>query len=512
VRSAYNRPTSVNRLISWRTAGAVLLCVVLSVAGSFLALRAADSTSRSVTLGTVDVRVEPARSGRLDVYVPVVDWGVRARPYDAPLAVDLEFRSLDRDAALAALRSGGAADANLDLLREELGDVVTDGLRRAALLALAGAAVGGLLGGALVAAWGRRRWLAVGPAAGVAVSIVLVALSVASLARFDYGALREPTFYARGEELPRLLAFSERLFGDGEGYEDSYGAAVAGLTQLIAAAGEENGDAPYARTLLVASDLHSNSLVLPALEEFTRDKMVLLAGDLTQRGTRYELPIVSDVAGLGSPVVAVSGNHDSSPLMRAAASAGVIVLTRSGRLRPDGSSDGVPVALLGGLHVAGWDDPAESPDGAPGRRPRGLAEGALRNAQQEFLTWFEGLPVRPDVILVHRHELAHGLLDRLAAGDGEPVLIVTGHDHDGHVDRLGDHVLVDGGSVGAGGIFGVGEEPSGLAQVHLDDEGRARAVDLIEVEPATGEGSAQRINLDEPQPPASPGNGEAGRF
>jgi hypothetical protein len=120
--------------------------------------------------------------------------------------------------------------------------------------------------------------------------------------------------------------------------------------------------------------------------------------------------------------------------------------------------------------------------------------------------------VRPDVVLVHRHELAHGLLDHLAARDGEPVLIVTGHDHRGHVDRLGTHVLVDGGSVGAGGIFGVGEEPSGLAQVHLDEDGRARAVDLIEVEPATGEGSAQRINLDEPQPPASPGTGEAGRF
>ena len=44
-------------------------------------------------------------------------------------------------------------------------------------------------------------------------------------------------------------------------------------------------------------------------------------------------------------------------------------------------------------------------------------------------------------------------------------------------------MLVDGGTVGAGGAFGVGEEPSGFALVHLDADDRARAVDLIEVEP-----------------------------
>jgi predicted phosphodiesterase len=475
-----------------------------------LALRAASPASRTVTLGTVDVRVAPARGGRLDVYVPVVDWGVRARPYRAPLAVDLEFRSLDREAALAALRSGGAADANLGLLRHELSEAVADGLRRAALLALIGAGAGGLVGGALLAAWGRRRWLALGPAAGVTVVLAVVVLTGASVSRFDYGALREPTFYARGGELPRLLAFSERLFADGDGYRDSYGAAVAGLTQLIAVAGEQEDEVPYARTIVVASDLHSNALVLPALAEFTRGKMVLVAGDLTQRGARYERPIVGEVAGLGSPVVAVSGNHDSRPLMRAAASAGVIVLTRSGRLGPDGSVDGRPVVSLGGLLVAGWDDPAESPDGAPGRRPLELAEGALVSSQRALLAWFDGLPERPDVVLVHRHELAHALLDQLADEGGEPVIVVTGHDHRGHVERSGAHVLVDGGSVGADGVFGVGQEASGFAQVHLDVNGRARAVDLIEVEPATGEGRAHRVRLDGP-PPGGPA-GEAGGF
>lgn len=494
----------MTRLHTLRSAALALLCSALALAGSVVALRAAEPASRSVTLGTVDVHVAPARGGRLDVYVPVVDWGVRTRPYRAPLAVELEFRSLDREAALAAVRSGGTADASLGALETELTDVVTDGLRRAAALALLGGAAGGLLGGALVAAWGRRRWLLLGPLAGLAVSLAAVALAGVGVSRFDYSALREPTFYANGDELPRLLQFSERLLADGGGYEDSYQDAVAGLTRIIAAAGDRRGEpAAIARTIVVASDLHSNSLVLPALEGFTSRKTVFLVGDLTQRGTSYETPIVSAVAGLGSEVVAVSGNHDSRPLMRAAAEAGVVVLTRSGRLRADGTTDGRPVVSLGGLRVAGWDDPLESALGDVEDRPLELKEQALADARRDLLAWFAALPERPDVVLVHQHGLAHALLDRLAADGGEPVLVLTGHDHHAHVEREGAHVLVDGGSVGAGGAFGLGEEVSALAQVHLDAARTPLSVDLIEVEPASGEGRARRVVL-------SPAGGDAG--
>jgi predicted phosphodiesterase len=481
------------------TAACVLLCVVLALAGSVVALRAAAPESRAVTLGTVDVRVVPARSGEVDVYVPVVDWGVRAEPYTAPVAVELEFRSLDRTAALAALRTGGSANASLEGLEGELRDAVSDGLRRAAAFALLGGLVGGAIGGAVIAGFTRRRWLLLGPAAGLAVTFAAVVLVGVGVSRFDYGALREPTFYAHGEELPRLLEFSERVLAAGEGYDDSYGEAVEGLTQLIAVAGERAEEpAPIDRSILVASDLHSNSLVLPALQGFTGEKPVFLVGDLTQRGTRYETGIVPGVARLGSPVVAVSGNHDSRSLMLAAARSGVVVLTRSGRLLADGTTDGEPVVELAGLSVAGWDDPGESATGRLDGHLLELKEKAFLDAQAQFLDWFESLPERPDVVLVHQHSLAHGLLDLLAVQGGEPVLVLTGHDHRQHVESEGAHVLVDGGSVGAGGAFGVGEEPSGFALVHLDGEDRARAVDLVEVEPETGSASAHRVVIAPP--------------
>ena len=293
-----------------------------------------------------------------------------------------------------------------------------------------GGALGGLLGGALIAVFTRRRWLVLGPAAGVAVTFAAVVLVGAGVSRFDYGALQEPTFYAHGEELPRLLEFSERVLAAGEGYDDSYGEAVEGLTRLIAVAGERADEpAQLDRAVVVASDLHSNTLVLPSLEGFASGKPVFLVGDLTQRGTRYEMGIVPGIARLGAPVVAVSGNHDSRPLMLAAAERGVIVLTRSGRLLPDGTTDGNPVVSVAGLQVAGWDDPGESAAGTFEGKLLELKEQALVDAQGQFLAWFDALPERPDVVLVHRHGLAHALLSRLAAEGGEPVLVLTGHDH-----------------------------------------------------------------------------------
>jgi len=73
------------------TAALVLYCAALSFAGSVLAVRAAGPAVTTFTLGTVETRVGPTASGRFDVYVPIVDWGIRAHPYAAPLRLSAGF-------------------------------------------------------------------------------------------------------------------------------------------------------------------------------------------------------------------------------------------------------------------------------------------------------------------------------------------------------------------------------------------------------------------------------------
>jgi predicted phosphodiesterase len=433
-------------------------------------------------------------SGAIDVYIPIADWGVRADAYRVPLLISLRFRSVDRQAALTALRSGVAARAQLEAVERDLEALVRAELRRAALLALLGAAAGGAVAGLVLRSRRGRRWLLLGPLGGLAVAFVAIGVVALDLSRADYGrAIDEPTFYARGDELPELLDFSTQLLSAGERYTESFDQAVAGLTNLVAAASGGIALPQADRTLVVASDIHSNQLVLPVLQRYAGDYPVFLAGDFAQLGTSLEEAVAPAVARLGETVVAVSGNHDSHSLMLALARAGVTVLTRDGRLLPSGAVQGPPVVGIGGLTVAGYDDPLERAGPDIGEHVLELSPERFEEEARAFVDWFARLPFRPDVVLIHQHGLAHALLDHLEAGGGSPVFIFTGHDHEAHYHRAGDHLLLDGGSLGAGGPFAIGEAPAGFALLHLDADLRPLALDLIEVEPLSGQGSVRRV-------------------
>jgi predicted phosphodiesterase len=470
--------------------GFALGVALFAVAGAALALRAAGPSERRISIGSVQAQVVPARRGEVDLYVPLVDWGIRFHRHRAPLGVRLELRALDRRAALDALDHGATPEERLRALDDELNAAAADALRRGALAALVGGIAGGVLAGALGGALLRRRApLAAGALGGLASAVIAVPLAALSLAGAGTSDVRGAVYYARGDELPRLLALPEA----GERYRRSYDEALAGLENLLVAASAPPG-APVAHSVVVAADLHSNRFVLDALGRYASGKLVFLAGDMSQIGSTFEATIAPDLARLGKTVVAVSGNHDSPAFMRALAAEGVLVLTRRGQLRPDGTVHGGPVLEIDGLAVAGFDDPLEGAAGGARLRQLELAEGERRHAEQAITAWFAALPRRPDVVLVHQHALAHVLLASLAPGD-PPVTVLTGHDHDQHVDRVGPHVLVDPGSVGAGGPFEVGKEPAALAQLYLAVDAAPVAVDLIASEPLSGQATARRLVL-----------------
>jgi hypothetical protein len=189
--------------------------------------------------------------------------------------------------------------------------------------------------------------------------------------------------------------------------------------------------------------------------------------------------------------------------MQALAKAGATVLTDTGRLRPDGRTDGDKVVEIDGLQVAGYPDPLEwhgpDPDDPTrvfsfSERPNGDAEYA--QAEQQIVSWFDRLPRRPDVVMIHQNGLAQ-FLARTIQGRGTdqaPLLILTGHDHKQHIDPHGQALVVDAGTAGAGGVFGVGTQSVGIATFQFDP-GRVppTAIDMIRVDPTSGAANADRI-------------------
>ena len=290
---------------------------------------------------------------------------------------------------------------------------------------------------------------------------------------------------------------------ESQGYTSSVDRALAGYSTLLSAAGNLAATPAPEQPAILISDLHDNELVLPAVKSLVSGSPIFFPGDFRQSGSRAEArSLIPRITQLGHPVIAVAGYHDSSLFMRALAKAGVIVLTDHGRLKASGSTDGKPVRRIDGLGIAGYPDPLEWQGTDPtnphrifsfAQLPDGNSKYAL--AQAALVAWFEQLKPRPQVVLVHENGLAQALARAVAPkADQPPLLILTGHDHKQHIDHHGNVLVVDAGTVGAGGIFGIGQEEVGMAELHLPaGQALPRAIDLIQAQPFTGAASAERV-------------------
>jgi predicted phosphodiesterase len=483
-----------------RLAGTTLCLAAFSLAGMGIALRAFSTASYQVGPALMSISTSFADHGSVDVYVPIVDWGVRAEPYAAPIRMSATLVSVNRQAALRTLETPDDAGARLDAVEAGAPAAVREALRRAALLVLVGGIAGGLVGGLVLhAIVRRRRVLALGAAAGLTAAACTIAVCALTLRSPDYGVFRQPTFYAHGGDLPRLLELSDRLTSAGNSYRSSYQQALSGLDTLVAAAAGDRTPAVQ-RSFMVASDIHANWLTLPAFARYADHRPVFLVGDFSLQGTPIEASIARRAAGVGHPTIVVSGNHDSPVVMRRLAQAGAIVLTHDGRMAGDGTVTGPPVVSVDGLQVAGYEDPLATQAGNFGHQ-LDVTSAELANETTTVEIWFDTLPERPDIVLVHDFRVAAALRVHVAT-EGGSVIVLTGHDHRQHVDRSGDVVEVDGGTLGAGGVFTVGHASAGFAQVHLTADGWPAAVDLISADPISGDATARRVALDPPAPPS----------
>jgi len=466
-------------------------CAALAVGGLWLGFRLSTPGIYGSALGTASFQLEASARGGVEVFIPLADWGLRAHAFSAPLKLHVEARVLNRQALIAA------AQGDRGVLRSTAKALTADGRRaidRTARFLLLGVLIAALVGWALLRIYHcRNRRLLV----AVPLGTLLVASMVGGTvlwrvsATWNSDALNHPTYYARGAELIQLLGAAEHANRIKDSYAGKVQGALSGFASLLAnpTAGAVDGD----RRALLAS-----------LSYYAQGQAVFFPGDFGNTGDASEVKaLVPSIARLGNQVIAVSGDHDSHAMMLALARHGVIVLTSRGRLRANGRF-GTQEVLVGGLRVAGFDDPMEYHGANPddpnrifsiGQLPN--VEAAMARAQRRLLTWFQALPERPDVLLIHQNGLAQYLSRVLYDGGySVPLTILTGHDHIQHVNHDGPIDVVDAGTVGASGLYGIGADYVGLADLHwAARQPVLGAADLIQIEPVSGVAQAERAVL-----------------
>jgi Calcineurin-like phosphoesterase superfamily domain len=481
---------------------AVALCAALALGGLWLGMRLSTPATYGSALGTASFQLRLSSHGAVEVFIPLADWGLRAHPFSAPLTLHVEPRALNRQAVIAAAQGHG------DVLKRAEADLTADGRRaieRAARYLLAGVLIAALIGWGVLRSyhWRNRRLLI-----GVPVGTVLIAVLVTGAtiwrvaATWDSDAFTHPTYYARGAELIQLLDAAEHAHNIKDSYAGKVQGALSGFASLLAnpSAGAVAGD----RRALLISDLHNNTLALSSVSYYAQGQTVFFPGDFGNTGDASETrTLVPAIAKLSSHVIAVSGNHDSHMMMLALARHHVTVLTSHGQLLADGRY-GSPEIPVNGLLVAGFEDPFEYHGHNPGNPRRTFSFSELPDAaaatavtQQRLLAWFRSLPRHPDVVLIHENGLAD-YLGRALYADGyrRELTILTGHDHIQHVNHYGPIDIVDAGTVGASGLYGIGSDYVGLGELHWDvRQPILSAADLIEVEPVSGVAQAQRVVL-----------------
>jgi predicted phosphodiesterase len=479
-------------LKSARYALVVIATVVGTLLGAYVALNTYTQT-QNLSVGQIQISVDPGHKGSLDLYVPLVDWGVRFEDtVRLPARLHVDLRTVDRR-TVTNIAQGGSLD--LQDVRAEAGDAVKDYLiNLIGIVMLSALFLGGLTAAAL-RNWSRPRLRYTGAVAAGTTVVIGVALVLFLPPR---GTIGNPQYYAFGPDIPRALQAVEAAQQSTKQLDEELDAQLVGLARLVTAPSERTPltDQP---TITIASDLHNNVITLPILERTANRGPLFFPGDLTDRGSPLEAGFVSRIVNLGRPFVFVSGNHDSDSLKRNLARRGAIVLTQYGRLNPDGSYGNV-INDVAGLKVAGYSDPFER---RQGENYRDRYEPAPSAAQQdEFTRWLLPLIGKVDVVMVHEPALIESALAILKDRPPQrPIVFVVGHTHKADIQRQPGVDVINGGSVGAGGTGNLAEPTKmGIARLIYtrDPSFQPLAADLVEIDPGSGSATARRERLDEP--------------
>ena len=464
---------------------------MIAVLGGGLLALATYSAERDLSVGRIELSVEPFHAGALDLYVPLVDWGARFSAVRLPARLKIDVRTVNRDAA-ERVANGELPDVRA--VRHEARDAVASYIRVLLLVVFLCALAAGLIVALAVRGRGapRLRWLFVA-AGGTAVAGVLALFLLLP----PRGEIADPEYYANGPDIPVALRTIERAQGSAKAISEELNQQLVGLAQLISTSSSRQARGEV-RSAVIASDLHNNLLALPALDRAVGTRPLFFVGDLTSSGSPFEFELVRRIVRIGHPFVFVSGNHDSDALVRRMALAGGIVLTERGRLLADGRY-GPVVVRVRGLRVAGYADPFER---KARERFKGTNEPTPDAARREaFRDWLRPLLGQVDVVLVHEPQLARDAAEELRRiPPSRPLVLLTGHTHVASFHASTNFTEINGGTVGGGGTGNFEKnQPFGLALLSYtrEDGFEPAAADLVEIDAHGGSAKAERFRIGE---------------
>jgi hypothetical protein len=252
-----------------RHALVVVAVVAATLAGAYTALNTYTQT-QNLSVGRIQISVETGHKGALDLYVPLVDWGVRFEDaIKLPVRLHVDLRTVDRS-TVSHIAEGGSLD--LQDVRGEARDALASYLiNLIAITLLCGAALGVLVALALRHRQSPRLRYTIG--ASLATTALIAVTFVVLLP--PRGSFSNPQYYAFGPDIPRALQAVEAAQQSSKQLDQELDAQLVGLARLVTRPSERTPitDQP---TITIASDLHNNFIALPILERAANDGPAVL--------------------------------------------------------------------------------------------------------------------------------------------------------------------------------------------------------------------------------------------
>jgi predicted phosphodiesterase len=422
---------------------AVLFKALLLAGLLFSASRVVAPTTFQFSAGELNVRVSPAVPGGR-VMLDLGPFGELSwRTHRTPLNVRAAFVVGRSPRALPAL--------------SELRDLrVAYLLRKLPWLALTGA-----FAALLVVDGPRRRRIAaaaIGAGSTIAIAGILVGTTVLT---FESRAFDRPRYRGPIEDAPRVLAILKEVGKDVAGAQRNINKVAEGLERLhqqIISSSAPIEPRPTVR-YLVMSDIHNNPLGLLIAKELVDRfgvKVVLNAGDFTDRGSQPEAELFARFGALAPKQIVVGGNHEDKPTMdRIRRIPGVTVL-EAGR---------TDLVDLDGVTVLGDSDPNSYGISSNPFDPAALAEIPIRCVALKD-RWVQ---THATILMVHDPKMGACAADE-ARAEQRPLVFVWGHTHKAALSVNGMVLELSDGTSGANGIKTPKPAPYGFGLLEFDAE------------------------------------------